>query len=518
MDSVTQAWVSVNPGAAYAAGLDVEVEAVLEIIPRAAATHRLIASGTLNATDAAGAAVLDSVAAQAEAMRPLQPLRETLEWVRALIYLQRLGGPHAERADIRLSQGFEGLVRDAGEGTPSEAILARGFVRATTRLASDAGLHHLAAAAGRADALLANHPIDPDWTTIAPLSTSMRGALTEASYASLLRRAYGIATPIPELERRVAAALDDECRRLRELAAEVATAPDFGDVGRSAELVMQTLERRRSFKLDALDAARAMTRASLTEIDRELIALDAEDRAVAPEATPAAMISLVTEGEEYLAGGLTRSPVAHCFITPAKCGSAYTLANVLFHELAHCWNMLKSSRAAADLPAPLRVAGTLGTAVLEGLATRREREVFELFREAGVESPYARIFGGLGVDRNVATREFAFDTSYWWVARLVRALFDFRVQTGRQNYGEFVREASASTGLSLDRIHAFCFSFFERPGYAPCYAIGAILIDDLAGDLAAAGLSRRDFNTRLASIGMVPPAMWRSRVLAAASP
>lgn len=509
VDPVTLVWARTSPGTAFAAGLEIGVGAALDLEAEARTIvreARLLREAP--GTTADEALVLRAVETLAEQTRPVHALREILEWIRALVYLEKVGTPEAERSDSRIGGGFEAAVRRAGEGTLPEKILARSLVAAIHQLAADAGLVRVTAASSAADALLGDVPRDLDWPSLQAQARSLVGAMDEPGYASLVRHAYGLVEPVGALEARVLSELETSVARLQDLAR--ATGASLPGRPSLPEDVMRAFEALRSSDRDALELATSMTQQSIEHLEQSLIALGPGERAVLPEATPAAMVSLVTEGEEYLAGGLTPRPRARCFITPAKCGSVYTLANVLFHELAHCWNMLMSCRHATALPPPLRVAGTLGIALAEGIATRREREVYELYRDADAASPCGRLFDFLHMDRATVVREFEFDTQYWWVARLIRALFDFRVQTGRQGYVEFVQEMSLETGLSPARLHSCCFSFFERAGYAPCYAVGVLLLDDLERAVLEKGWSRRDFATRISSAGMVPPALWPS--------
>ncbi len=298
-----------------------------------------------------------------------------------------------------------------------------------------------------------------------------------------------------------------EAAALRELARTVGRRLP-GSPERSED-VIAALDTARPLPGDMLTQATTLTEMALADLDEHLIALDPACRAVRPEATPRAMMGLVTEGEEYLAGGLTDSPRAYCFITEAKCGSAYTLANVLYHELAHCWNMLMTSREAHDSPLPLRVAGTLGTALLEGIATLREWEVYELFRTG--RGRFAHIFDALGIPHAVAAEEFELDTRYWRLARIIRALFDFRVLSGQVTYMDFVRDVAAGSHLAPARVHGMCFSFFEKPGYAPCYAVGAKRLRQLHEELKGT-VPVRELNSRISGMGMVPMALWRTRL------
>jgi hypothetical protein len=516
MDRTTSLWSRLNPGTAFAAGLSPDPAAIVRVVTDAPGIARSARAELASPSgDGARRLALDAVAEQAAAVRPLHALREALEWTRALLYRELLDTPLAEASAREIATGIDALARACLDGTLPERCIARSFLRSIALLAEGTGLAPLGAASRAAEARFADVPHDPTFAAFVAEggASGAHAALDEHAYASLLAGAYGIATPLDALDAEAEADVARTASRVAALAREAGAA--WPDAPCDPEAVMTRIERDRTSPRDTLTVARRMANLALDDIDRSLQSLDAGDRAVVPEPTPGAMEALGTEGEEYLAGGLTDAPRAHCFITAARCGSLYTLANVLFHELAHCWNMLACSRGGRDLPAVFRVAGTAGTALLEGIATRREREIFELFRDTP-DAPIRAVFDECSVDRRQVLVELELDTEYWWLARVLRSLFDFRVQSGRQPYIEFVRDMSARTGLSSERVHSFCFSFFERPGYAPCYAVGARSLAALFDELSRShALSRREFDTRAAAIGMVPPALWRERVLRA---
>jgi hypothetical protein len=511
MDPLTHLWARLNPAAARASGLLLGPEEALDFAHNRECAERegasLLGQPALRALDRR---VIDAVLTQATTYRAYQALRECLEWMRALIYHESAEGERSA-SDLILASRLSELSVACGPATFVERVIARSLLDAIRLLGRDAGFPHVGAAAARALPMFGDVPADPNWRQILECG-GVAPPLGEREYRLVLRTAYGFEESIELLARESEAQLDLEVARIRNLVAAIGRR--LPGQPSSAESVAYWLETHRIMPGTVLGNATRMTRDALDLFDESLISLDAEARGVRPEPTPAAMLSLVTEGEEYLAGGLTANPRAYCFLTESKCGGAYTLANVLYHELAHCWNMLGTSRRSLDLPAPLRVAGTLGTALLEGIATLREWEVFELFVGAEPGSLYAGIFDPLGLNRRDLCQEFEFDTRYWRLARLVRALFDFRVQSGQQDYVEFTQQMAQRTGLSEARLHGFCFSFFEKPGYAPCYALGAMRLSSLQTSFEVHGLSRRNFNSIASAMGLLPPAVWQERLAA----
>lgn len=501
-----EAWSLMNPGAALAAGLPLDPTTALDMESARTSVLRA-ASAQPVGPFSPEERVLAAAAAQAATWMPYQGIREALECVRAEVYSGRASA-QPPIWDESIARALPRMVSATKAGTLLERVFAKNLLDGLSKLATDAGFNLTASEAGRfASEEFADIPLDPDWdaaSALGPLFLSI-GA---GDHARLLRDAYGFPEAVEAMDAEMLADLKEECAQLRENISRIS--PVLPGRPQQAEDVARTLRVVRGTIGPVLDLAKTMTTVALDEFDSQIIALDEVDRAVLPEATPAAMLRLVTEGEEYLAGGLTDAPRAYCFITEDQCDSVYTLANVVYHELAHCWNMLKSSRSARHLPEPLRVSNTLGTALLEGIATLREWEVYDLYRHS--EGKYAGLFDFLNIPRHQIADEFEFDTRYWRIARMIRALFDFRVVSRRQNYSDFVREMAWGTALSPARLHGFCFSFFEKPGYAPCYAVGAKRVAQLQRDIIAQRTtpSLSDFNARLSGAGLIPMDMWIS--------
>lgn len=533
MDELTRLWALTTPGTAAAAGVDLDPEEALDLsatraAARSAAHSRMsvleeegreTAHRALTGPEAPPAPpdwerlLLRAILAQSGPPQPYAVLREHLEWVRALVYLGRCASPLAARSDAAMAR----LLRAGrwSQGSLIERLLARDLLDAIALLADRAGLPATRDAVPREG--FGDLPPNPGFAWVAARADF--GPLVDrATHQSLLRDAYGFDEAPEQLDRVADTALAEHVDGLWSSARRVG--PGLAGKPARAGEVASALERERSPGGSATQVARAMAGVSRDLVDTELVALGPQERAVVPEPTPAAMRPLTTEGEEYLAGALTGAPVAHCFVTEVEPGSVYSLANIVLHELAHCWNMLRASREATDLPGPFRVSWTLGAALLEGIATSREWEVYELHaravragpRASPAEEAFAGLFDGTGLPRAAQVEEFEFDTRYWRVARLVRALFDLRVQGGQQPYAEFIPEMADRTGLTVDHLHGFCWHFFEKPGYPPCYALGAMKLEALRAEARSLGEGTRAFNTRVDGAGLIPPATWTARL------
>lgn len=456
--------------------------------------------------DARDSEVVHRVRGLRAAYRPLDPIRELHDWVRGMAYT---GAPDGDESR-ELAAALPALAAPVRSGSLVDQVAGRDFIAAIQALAEAAGYPALEAAA-RLEVGKSTW-VGNDWTDIRDRVHEVTAALPGEVYERLLVDAYALPLPLADARTRLEAALDDEARQLRDRCEAVGRGLDGSPV--MPEDVMTVLGRVRTPAEDALTVAQRMVARALPALERVHGGLLSAERALVPAPTPAAAEALGTEGEAFAADVLGQSPVVRCWVTPAKCGSVYSLANVVFHELLHAWHMHRGATTAQLAPLQRIVTPWAGFLV-EGLAMRRERELFELFRDAESADPVRQLFAEVAVPYHIAVAEFDVDTRYWWVIRLVRGLFELEVQAGRVTYHDFVRSTAARTGLSEARVHGACFPFFERPGWALTYSLGRMLVDDLAGEAAAAGVPDAEFGVRVLSMGMLPAAAWRVAILRA---
>ncbi len=507
-DRVTEFWALARPDTAFSAGLP--VAAALAETPEPGLAVRLRAELVHSASDSLDDVILRSLEVYVRTRRPHDLLKEALEWVRGVTYRGLSHTALAHNVDMALAARVAALKPILSGADLVQRTLSLTVARSLVEVAGSAGMVKV----GEATAKLIEGPeskIDlGDLEQARPVLAAYKSfpVVSVREHADLLRDGYGFDVSAAEIERQALAELDVELGLTHEVARAVASRLGVSPGGTLEDIYRVMSERRQSAE-DALALARRQTLVALPWFRETLIELTDAEAAILPEATPPAMVRLVTEGEEYLVDALTDDPKPHCFVTPARCESVYTMANVVYHELAHCWNMVKAAVGARQLPPPLRVKGMPGTALLEGIAMQCEWEVFEAYRDCPASWEYAKLFDELGIERQQAALEFELETRYWKIARLVRALFDARVHGAQQDYIGFLDEQATLTGFTAKRLHSFCAWFLDAPGYAPCYAIGALQLAALQKEYVAAGRSRREFNTCVSSMGMLPPKLWR---------
>lgn len=516
---LTELWSQAHPVEAYTAGLGVEPEVAGppdELDRRDLERQILDEVARCPEGEELTRTVLRSLAVEVRLELPQAPLVEAVDWLRATIY-RGVGDVEATEIEQALTRRLKALGRRIRETSPLAKILCRTCLEALIELSASSRSSGLGAAAQ--DLL----PVTGDVSGSGSLTEILKaiaggqdgGVLSSEEHRSVVADVYGFQESVGEIEAQAMQWLADELDRFRPLARAVGGRLDLGAAANPEAVIREMSRRRTKASSSVLQEALRQTRVALPLFRETLVDLTDEEASVIPEPTPKALEPLVTEGQEYMVDALTPGPRAHCFITEGECESVYTLANVLYHELAHCWNMLGAARADPGLPVPVRAGGATGSILLEGIALHREWEVFELYREAvagAATSGYAELFDGVGASREEALEEFELETRYWRLARFLRALFDVRVHGGKQAYAEFLAEQAAATGFERERVHGFCFHFMGKPGCAPCYAVGGMKVAALQREAEAGGWTRRDFNTRMNRIGLLPPAFWRDHL------
>jgi hypothetical protein len=528
LSDIDALWVAAHPAAAFTAGLYVASDQAALMTPSEQAS---LLDALRDAAQAPGRDELATVALRAiqtelacSGDKVVHATRETVDWTRAIAARPPADSEVLAGFERQLAGRVDAIAPAVSAAVPLERMLAAIDLTAVHVLSDSAGLDYLrdtvddmlgdlpeaqAVADGALETVLARlQPADP------------LGIIAPADHARLVRDACGFAESAEALESLADQGLREELEITSQVARQVDRLLGMQSVGLE-ESYARLSELRTVRSRTTLEEAVRQTKIALDLFGEQIVELNDAQRSVMPEAAPPALVPLITEGEEFMLDSLTANPRALCYVSTAECGSAYTLANVVYHELAHCWHMLAAATAPRQLPAAFRVSGMPGRAMLEGVAMRREWEVFDLYRSCIGEHPahpYAGLFDGLGIGREQAVLEFELETRYWRVARWLRALFDIRVHAFGQPYAEFVRESAAITGFDAERVHKFCFAFFWNPGEALCYSLGAAQLDSLAVELMPNGLDRRQFNSAICQLGLLPPVLWRDALSAALRP
>jgi len=221
---------------------------------------------------------------------------------------------------------------------------------------------------------------------------------------------------------------------------------------------------------------------------------------------------------------LTKKPFCLSYVTTdpkaSPMSSLSDIAQTTIHEeYGHCVNFLNSY---AGVVGKLRIVEILGssldTAITEGIAFFRELESLHTFKRILDRGAHNKIELNLirEVEKYVPFDEFVdgveFVVMQWRMVRFLRAVSDVRINLEKQTFPEFIEWAHKKTGLSKKLIYDQTIHFQEMPGYAPCYSIVGQQLRKMQAKAHKKGVTQREFNTYVASIGFPARSLFEKKV------
>jgi hypothetical protein len=332
-------------------------------------------------------------------------------------------------------------------------------------------------------------------------------------YGDLLRDRYGFPWGADEMRDMALSWLDEELPRLDTLVEKFAS--HYGVVA-DFESVYEEMSARNKVEQDVVALAVEIDAALNDYAAEKWLDLSPDDR-VEIEATPDYLEELISEGMVESFDALAGNPRERCYLTRSKNESYLTLLNVLVHEFAHAFHHLLTYRWSGHVL--LKISSSIKAPVMEGVGFHREWELYEealgLLRQTNLKPEEERLlelFGPTRARQAARIEEFEFETRVWRVARFLRVLCDVEVHLGLRTYSGFLEWANGRTGFAKRLIHQYCFSFMSSPGEADCYAIPGMTLAGMQEEAMRRGHSRKEFNTRVASMGFYPWAIVERRL------
>src|SRR5262249_15126116 len=255
-------------------------------------------------------------------------VQQAIEWLRALSYRDLLSTGLAREVEEALTRRISALAGPYGDALPLQRMLCTIALGSLKDLAQSTGVSALQAAVVQLLDRSAEIDQPGRLENVRKVLSDGRPTtiVTRQEYRALLTDAYGFEETAEEIETLAGKWLEEEVEILTPLARRVA-----GHLGLSTadlETVVAELsrKRRRAQGRGVFEEAKRQPRIALPVFHERLVELNPAQRKILPEATPSAMTSIVTEGEEYMVGALSEAPRSHCFITEGECESVYTLA------------------------------------------------------------------------------------------------------------------------------------------------------------------------------------------------
>jgi hypothetical protein len=229
--------------------------------------------------------------------------------------------------------------------------------------------------------------------------------------------------------------------------------------------------------------------------------------------TPPFLISFVPSGATSSLDTATDKPFNLFFVTTdEKWSPASNIPDlmqlILHEEYGHCVNFSNSATAFGAEPSPLNILETaLCLPISDGISFHREFEFVNLLKELvkrrNLDSDEKRMLEILRGDADDETMvlENEYVMLSWRMVRFLRAVFDVRVNMGKQTIAEFVEWGSKETGISQKKIYDQTFIFLSSVGYAPCYSMAGEALRELQELAKKNGKRVIDFNTYASAMG-----------------
>lgn len=229
--------------------------------------------------------------------------------------------------------------------------------------------------------------------------------------------------------------------------------------------------------------------------------------------TPPYLVSFIPSAAMSALDQTTDKPFNIFFITTdekrSPASSVPGLMQLILHEeYGHCVNYSNSATAFGAQPSPLDILSThLSYPISDGISFYRELEFVNLLKKLvkrrdldADERKLLEILRGDEDDETIIL-ENEYVMLQWRMVRFLRAVFDSRVNMGKQTVVDFVKWGSKETGISEKKIYDQTFFFLSVVGYAPCYSMAGEALRELQELAVKNGKSIVDFNTYASSLG-----------------
>jgi len=241
--------------------------------------------------------------------------------------------------------------------------------------------------------------------------------------------------------------------------------------------------------------------------------------------TPQYLINFIPTGAASPLNQATEEPFNLFFIsTDEKRSPASSVPDlmqlVLHEEYGHCVNFSNSSTAFGAEPSPLDILDTnLSLPISDGIAFYRELEFVNLLKtlvkRRDLDSDEKKLLEILRGDADDETMilENEYVMLAWRMIRFLRAIFDSRVNMGKQTVADFVQWGNKETGLTEKKIYDQTFLFLSMVGYAPCYSMAGEALRELQELAIKNGKRVIDFNTYASSLGFLGRTLFEEKLL-----
>jgi len=351
-----------------------------------------------------------------------------------------------------------------------------------------------------------------DFNEIYPMLQKTQSKINHKSiYPKLLKKYWGYPETITRIEAKATRWLQDELPHLKKVAKKLAKI--YG-TKESVEIVEEEMSKRRSVpKHQVLDFVKQTRKISQKIFEKHIVRITPKYETRVIE-TPSYLVNFIPTAAMMAIDGWTDQPFNIFFITTDPSASPSSsipdiIQSLLHEEYGHAVNFSNSMTQYAAKPTFSELFGSTGfaTHISDGISFFREFEFMrmlnELAKKKNPDKDEAELLKILKANSDIETMllENEFVTWQWRIMRFLRAIFDVRINMGKQSIADFVEWAHKETGLSKKMVYDQTFLFLSMVGYAPCYSMAGNMIRRLQ-DLAIKNkISVIEFNTYASSLG-----------------
>jgi len=351
-----------------------------------------------------------------------------------------------------------------------------------------------------------------DFNEVYPILQKIQSKINHKSiYPKLLKKYWGYPETVTQIETKATKWLQKELPNLKEITKKLAKI--YG-TKESVENVEEEMTKRRSIpKQQVLDFVKQTRKISQKVFEKHIVKITPKYETRVIE-TPSYLVSFIPTAAMMAIDGWTDQPFNIFFVTtdPSAAPSSSIpeiIQSLLHEEYGHAVNFSNSMTRYVAKPtfSELFGATVFATHISDGIAFFREFEFIRMLKELAKkenldkdEAEFLKILKA-GSDIETMLLENEFVVWQWRITRFLRAIFDARINMGKQSIADFVEWAHKETGLSKKMIYSQTFFFLSMVGYAPCYSMAGDMIRRLQ-DLAVKNkISVIDFDTYASSLG-----------------
>lgn len=351
-----------------------------------------------------------------------------------------------------------------------------------------------------------------DFSEVYPILQKTQSKINHKSiYPKLLKKYWGYPETVAQIEAKATRWLQKELPHLKKVAAKLAK---IYRTEENVETVEEEMTKRRSIpKQQVLDFVKQTRKISQKVFEKHIVGINPKYETRVIE-TPSYLVNFMPTGAMMPINGWTDQPFNIFFVTTDPSASPSSsipdLIQLLLHEeYGHAVNFSNSMTRYTAKPTFPELFSSAGfaTHISDGISFFREFEFIRMLKELAKkksldkdETDFLRILKA-NSDIKTITLENEFVVWQWRIVRFLRAIFDARINMGKQSIADFVEWAHKETGISKKMIYSQTFFFLSMVGYAPCYSMAGDMIRRLQNLAIKNKISILDFNTYASSLG-----------------